>query len=77
MLACYVGVLPPLDSDLTNGEWFSLGNSGLRDFRVERIVIHQVIVVIQLSRACGTPSLRSFVHSASFDGINFPLGRVW
>ncbi|MFC4992003.1 hypothetical protein [Rubritalea tangerina] len=37
--------------------WLCLVKFGLRDFRTNRIIIPNVIVVIQLSRTCGTPSL--------------------
>ncbi|MFC4992670.1 hypothetical protein [Rubritalea tangerina] len=38
--------------------WLSLVKFALRDFRVNRIILPNVTVVIQLSRACGRPSLR-------------------
>ncbi|MFC4994368.1 hypothetical protein [Rubritalea tangerina] len=45
----------------------------LRDFRVNRIILQNVIVVIQLSRACGTPSLRLDILQAHSDHSSIPF----
>ncbi|MFC4995174.1 hypothetical protein [Rubritalea tangerina] len=53
----------------------------LRDFRVNRIILQNLVVVIQLSRACWTPSLRldiqqaHSVHTVSLNGIT--LSEAW
>ncbi|MFC4994919.1 hypothetical protein [Rubritalea tangerina] len=45
----------------------------LRDFRVYRIILPNIIVVIQLSRACGTPSLRLDILQAHSDHSSIPF----
>ncbi|MFC4992148.1 hypothetical protein [Rubritalea tangerina] len=53
--------------------WLSLVNFALRDFRVDRIILQNVIVVIQLSRACGRPSLRLDILQAHSDHSSIPF----
>ncbi|MFC4992916.1 hypothetical protein [Rubritalea tangerina] len=53
--------------------WLSLVKSALRDFGVNRIILQNVIVVIQLSRACGRPSLRLDILQAHSDHSSIPF----
>ncbi|MFC4992198.1 hypothetical protein [Rubritalea tangerina] len=53
--------------------WLSLVKFALRDFRVNRITLPNVIVVIQLSRGCGRPSLRPAILQAHSDHSSIPF----